>query len=163
MQQPYYLLTKWIWTDSDFPQMGWHDATVHAYAAIPERFELVFDIDYILSWEAPIPPKETFSFWVAPATLVFEDAWDVEFHLTSQDGSFDILDLQRSDEQPMPDGKMTHWLWHLQGGFPPFCGDVTFRATGYKQYIRRQPFLVDRQALPFDLRGGVSFKRGRED
>lgn len=29
--QDYQLEKKWIWSESDFEQMGWHDATVYAF------------------------------------------------------------------------------------------------------------------------------------
>src|SRR3712207_2867226 len=73
-----FTLDKWIWSDADFDQMGWHATWVHAFAAIPETYEVIFDIDYILRWMPPVPPKDNYAFWVAPATLVFENVWNVE-------------------------------------------------------------------------------------
>jgi hypothetical protein len=67
-----YTLDKPIWTNADFEIMGWHDATVWAMAVVSDDFELIFDIDYILRWIDPVPPDPSFSFWVSPATLVFE-------------------------------------------------------------------------------------------
>ena len=49
-----YELEKAVWTDDDFSLMGWHDATVYAAATLPESFELVLDIDYILKWVDPV-------------------------------------------------------------------------------------------------------------
>jgi hypothetical protein len=48
-----YELEKWVWSHHDFDVMGWHDATVHAFALVPEQFELLLDIDYIVKWEEP--------------------------------------------------------------------------------------------------------------
>jgi hypothetical protein len=36
------------WSDLDLNEMNWHDVHIHGMAAIPERFELRFDIDHIL-------------------------------------------------------------------------------------------------------------------
>lgn len=40
-----YTLEKTLWTDQDFDDMGWHDSRIHSIATIPEKFEVMFDID----------------------------------------------------------------------------------------------------------------------
>jgi hypothetical protein len=60
-----HVLEKWIWSHNDYDLMGWHDATVHAIALVPEQWELILDIDYILPWLEPVPPNEYFHFWIA--------------------------------------------------------------------------------------------------
>jgi hypothetical protein len=60
--------------------MSWHDNAVHAIAWAPipgNPGRLLLDIDYILQWDAPEPPARTLSFWISPATLAFEPAWDL--------------------------------------------------------------------------------------
>jgi hypothetical protein len=42
-----YQLDKWLWTESDFEIMGWHDSNIYAVTFSPEKFEIAFDIDYI--------------------------------------------------------------------------------------------------------------------
>lgn len=155
MESARYTLEKLVWSDTDFEQMGWHLAYVHGIAAIPENFELLFDIDYIVNWVNPVPPDSYFTFWIAPATLVFTNVGNVEFHLKSQSGEFSLQDLHRVDEQTTPNGKMTDWLWKLSGD----DGSVSFRATGYKQYFRKQPFHTQFQKLRLDERGGLCFSR----
>src|SRR5260221_10243754 len=86
-----YELEKWIWTEQDFEEMGWHDCHIYAVAFLPETFEFVLDLDYICKWVNPKPPAENFSFWVSPATLVFENVHDLE--LDTFDCSLDIADL----------------------------------------------------------------------
>lgn len=153
MKSAPYTLEKLVWSDTDFEQMGWYNAYVHAIAARPENFELLFDIDYIVQWVDPVPPNNYFTFWVAPATLVFNNVWNVTFHLESQSGEFSLQNLARLDEQTTPNGNMTDWLWKLSGN----DGSVSFRATGYKQYFRKQPVLTQFQKLRFDERGGLCF------
>lgn len=152
------VLTQWIWTESDFDEMGWHDVRIHACAANPENHELLFDIDYIMQWEPPIPSAIGFTFWIAPATLVFAHVSEVEMQFASVDGSFAIEDIQRFDAQTTPNGKLTHWRWLIDGN----AGSVRFRATGYRQYLRRQPVPVAAQQLTYEQRGGFSFSRERE-
>ena len=76
-----YELQKLIWSQHDFDVMGWHDATIHAFALVPEQFELLLDIDYILKWEEPEPPDVYHTFWVSPATLVFQGVQDIKINL----------------------------------------------------------------------------------
>lgn len=88
-------LSKAIWTDADFPVMGWHDCRIRAVSiteyeddTVPPT-RLLLDLDYIVRWVDPVPPEKHFTFWIAPATLVFEKAWDI----TGQFGPLhDLLD-----------------------------------------------------------------------
>lgn len=151
-------LKRLIWSDADFEEMGWHGAYVHAIAAIPENFELMLDIDYIVQWVNPIPPEQHFKFWVAPATLVFSNVWNVKFCLESESGEFSIQGLERLNEQATLNGKMTDWLWRFLGNE----GSLSFRATAYKQHFRKQPILTLSQQLMLNERDGISFNRESE-
>ena len=86
-----YELEKWIWTEKDFEQMGWHDATIYGLR-LTKNLEL--DIDYILQWNQPDEEGFHFTFWVAPATLIFERPTDLTFELTQ---SFDDKWLEIDD------------------------------------------------------------------
>jgi hypothetical protein len=80
---PEHGLSKFTWTTDDFAAMGWHDARIWAYTfhksqavdvtrEVPTpQDRLLLDLDYITRWVHPDEPGEPFSFWVAPATLVF--------------------------------------------------------------------------------------------
>ncbi len=149
------LRTKWEWTDADYEQMGWHDAHVHAFAASPETYEFLLDIDYIVRWEGPDPAEGYYTFWVAPATLVFHNASAIEVHIGPSQGDMQILDLERTDEQLTPNGTMTYWQWSSFG----VAGHFSLRATGYTQYIRQPPVRTATQYLSGEERGGLSFSR----
>jgi hypothetical protein len=149
------LLDKWIWTREDFERMGWHDSRVHALAFLPKQFELCLDIDYIVRWVNPIPPANHYTFWIAPATLVFENVWDLKMTLDTQLPEFSLYSIERTDELPSPDGESRNWLWTLDG----VEGNISFRASGYKQFFRRPPLHVQGQVLALDERGGISFDR----
>lgn len=47
-----YQLEKYLWTEEDFNQMGWHDSNIYAIA-FGENFEFKLDIDYIFQWVHP--------------------------------------------------------------------------------------------------------------
>lgn len=156
-----YKLDKWLWTEADFEQMGWHDANVHAVASLPDAFEFVLDIDYIFEWIHPLPEETYFKFWVAPATLVFENVSELRIDLEPHSG-IELQDIQRAESRkPRNADHINHdteWHWMLD----TIAGEISFRSVGYKQYIRRAPILTKHQALEMDVRGGLSFYRGKE-
>ena len=146
---------KQVWTDRDFDQMGWHDAVVHGLANGPGDYEFALDIDYILEWVKPAEGSRYFNFWVAPATLVFENVSELRIDLEPRDG-ISVQDLNRSDLQPTRpgfEGPDSHWLWTLE------CneGVVSLRATGFRQTFRRSPVSCNAQKLDLKTRGGISF------
>lgn len=142
-----------IWTDADFDRMSWHDCAVHAVAfepALPYPGRLLLDIDYIVEWISPTPPETAFSFRVSPATLVFDQAWDVSGDIDLRGFSFELsLDAL---ERAGPDAA-GGCEWTLAGH--EFT--LTLRATGFTQYLRRPPILSPAQRLYVAQRGGHSF------
>lgn len=140
-----YELEKWIWTEKDFEQMGWHDATIYGLR-LTENLEL--DIDYIFQWNQPDIEGFYFTFWVAPATLIFERPTNLTFELTQ---SFDDKWLEIDDiGKEIVENKCTWTIITQQG-------DISFKADTYKQIIRNSPTLQIGQSIPYDERGGISF------
>jgi hypothetical protein len=156
-----YLLEKSVWTEEDFERMGWHDATVHAFAYEPDLSEFVLDLDYILKWIRPVEDETHLSFWSAPATLVFENVSRLAIELAPFPG-FEISDIDRVNAQPAEGHERvlgsSEWHWTL--GF--FNGQISFRSTGYTQFIRRTPIPNTTQSLTLEERGGISFARPTE-
>ena len=140
------------WTDADFDQMGWHDCAVHALAfeTAPYCQGLLVDLDYIVEWSCPTPPATTYSFWVCPATLVFDPAWDLTGNIKLQGFGLELwLDaLERSG----PD-EHDAFEWTLAGQ----RFSLAVRAPGFTQYLRRPPIHSPHQRLSIDQRGGLSF------
>jgi hypothetical protein len=157
-----YEIEKWVWTESDFEIMGWHDSQIHALAFLPEDFEIIFDIDYIFQWVHPGLNETYFKFWIAPATLVFENVYDLEFDLESYNVELEIDNIRREDARRPHNaqyiGREIDWLWIIE------CqeGEIRFRSVGYKQFIRALPQLRKAQTLDLKTRG-FSFARGRND
>jgi hypothetical protein len=87
---------KRIWTNDDFDEMNWHDCYTHAFAFNSEKFEFILDIDYIFQWVSPKSSETAFKFLVSPASLVFENVYDIVFDLSS-DGSLQIENLSRAE------------------------------------------------------------------
>lgn len=151
----HYLPDKNIWDHHDFKIMGWHDATIWSMVADTESFEFLIDLDYIFKWVDPGPGETYYKFWVAPVTMVFENAFDVRVDIQSPQGDMEISALHCTELVPSPNGKFTQYKFCFE------CqeGGISLQATGYKMYIRQSPTLLDRQSLGFLSRGGVSFDR----
>jgi hypothetical protein len=140
-----YELEKWTWTEKDFEQMGWHDATIYGLR-LTENLEL--DIDYILQWNQPDIEGFQFTFWVAPATLVFEKPIDLTFELTQSfdDKWFEIDDI----EMEKVDSKNIWTIITQQG-------NISFKADTFRQIIKKRPSFQLGQSIPYDERGGFNF------
>src|SRR6266550_2747235 len=114
-------LDRALWTDADFEAMGWHDATVHAigFDQDEESARLLFDIDYIVRWIDPVPPSEYYSFLIAPATLVFENVWNVEAEVTTQNAGertlLVVADLDRGEPQNEWERNLGLRQWTIHG------------------------------------------------
>jgi hypothetical protein len=139
-----YTLDKQIWTDSDFEQMGWHDSTIYRMRLDED---LVFDIDYILKWNKPDLEGLPFTFWIAPATLVFKAVQNLTFEFDFGFNQFiEIDDIERGENA-------NHWVIITQQG------DIQFKAEGYCQFIRQQPSFEFGQTISYIERGGYSVER----
>jgi hypothetical protein len=147
-------LEKATWTSADFEVMGWHDCRVHA-VSIGVREDgfpwqrVLLDLDYIVRWVDPAGAGRHFTFWIAPATLVFDEAWDVSGELEPMNDLLEIADLHRldpPDDRPDP-------LWHLEG----HNFDLRLRAPGFTQYVRTRPVHSKAQYLTHPERGALSF------
>jgi hypothetical protein len=151
-----YELEKAVWKSADFDVMGWHDATIWSIALVGDQFELLFDIDYIFQWVDPVPPEQYFSFWVSPATLVFEGVQnivvDIEINYIQQ---IEVAEINREGPITSADGDLSNWKWvvELQQG------RIQFEADGFTQYIRKAPIYGSSQVLDIAQRGGISFDR----
>jgi hypothetical protein len=149
-----YKLEKAEWNEKDFDVMGWHDAKMHSFAFDPDKFELIFDLDYIFEW---IKGEDQFySFWVSPVTMVFENAFDVKVEL--EIGS--IYELEIADIKQVPLGKTPNEE-HDQFRYEIECqnGSISLTATGFKMYVRKHPLYTASQSLSLQERGGLSFGR----
>src|SRR5438552_9196171 len=90
------------------------------------------------------------AFWVAPSTLVFENAYDFEMRNGSM-LQWEISDIYREPAR-YPSGADC-WKWKIYGT------GIVFLAKGYRQYIRREPILTRFQYLTWEERGEPSFSK----
>ena len=151
-----YELEKSIWTDLDFDVMGWHDCRVHAIAFNPEKYELMFDVDYILEWVED--DESRYKFLIAPATLVFFNVHSGEISADLTAG-VTILDITRGSSRPVGNPEHAGNAEELLWTFECIDCDLSFWSVGYTQFIRQVPMLVSDQHLDHEERGGISFSR----
>lgn len=142
------------YTDADLDDLSFHDVHVYGYAALREAFEIRFDIDYLAEWRDPSEKDAPFSFRISPATLVFENAGDLEATLVAPQGDFSLDCLVRSDFVQMPGAQLGTWQFELEGH-----GDcsVRLRASGFRLHLRAEPVVAQLQQLSLRDRGGISF------
>ncbi len=154
-------LGKSVSTHRDYASMGWHDAQLHGVAfgatdGDDPDYSFALDLDYIVRW---IHGDPVFSFWIAPVTLVFENAWNVRIEGTfEQMNMAEVVDMHHVRHFANAAG-VEFDEWHVQGdGF-----DVRIDSSGFTQYFRRAPILSESQWLPEEERSGVSFSRATFD
>src|SRR5690554_2765054 len=135
--------------------MGWHDASIWSMVSNAAQFEYLLDLDYIFKWVHPKENETYFKFWVAPVTMVFENAFDVKIDIESQQGLIEVADLHMENPELTPNGKFTSHTHRFE------CqeGEITVKATGFKMYVRRKPKLIQGQSFDLEERGGISFGR----
>lgn len=140
-----YNLEKWIWTESDFEQMGWHDSTIYG---IKLAENLMLDIDYIFQWNQPEIEGLPYTFFIAPCTLIFDEPQGLGFELIQ---SFDNKWIEIEDIEKEAIGNGFRWTIITQQG------DISFTSPTFRQIVRQQPSFQFFQAVPYDERGGISF------
>jgi hypothetical protein len=141
-----YQLEKWLWTEADFDQMGWHDATIYA---VQFGKDISFDIDYILEW-VQADKDDFFSFYIVPATLIFLEPQSVVFSIDFQFGQqLKIEDIHCRTT----DARTTEWYLETRQG------DITIAADSFRQIIRRPPTLQTGQQIIPEERGDSCFSR----
>lgn len=143
MTQPLnYPLEKKVWTDADFDKMGWHDSPIYKISLTDD---LELDIDYILKWNLPELEGLPFTFWVAPATLVFKNIRSLSFEFdVVTEGCFEIDDIDRDNNE---------WTIITQRG------NIQFTAEGFEQFIRQEPSFQFTQTISYIERNGYSLDR----
>ena len=148
-----FQLDKFIWTESDFENMFWHDNPIHAIS-FSDNFEIILDIDYVFEW---VLKGKKYIFWISPCTLVFENVYNITFDIGpfSSDLIIDFI----TKENPQKPSNAEHINREIEYDWTIVMqqGEITFKSVGYKQYVRQAPKLLGTQKLLLNDRGGISF------
>jgi hypothetical protein len=148
-------VAKTTWTAADFDAMDWHDNAIHAIAVEPvleNPGRLLVDLDYIVGWVSPTSPATTLDFWICPATLVFDPAWDLTTDVDMRGWAFQLHLSEITRSEPDERG---NYEWTPSGDrFTIEVGSPSFT-----QYLRRPPIFSNGPWLSVEKRGGFSFAR----
>jgi hypothetical protein len=162
MKMKTYKLEKTIWTEQDYEQMGWHDASIYGFIFQNDNVDstttdLIFDIDYIFKWVQPVPPNVNFSFWVVPCTLKFENTFALTIDIDRRGGLTDMLEVADLHLLGKTEEKENKWIYEWEIELQD--GRIAFKSTGFEQTVRQAPVLTDSQALTLVQRNGISFSQ----
>ncbi len=136
------LQVKNKWTDADFKEMGWHDASLYSMKFPWDNLELSLDIDYIFKWERS--KESSYQFWVSKCNLIFNNVLNLKIDIDFNNSiCLSILEITRDNKRATPNGKMILWDYTIETD----KGIITFQSTGYVQDVLTNPILSDSQNL----------------
>jgi hypothetical protein len=142
-----------------FDGLAWHDNALYGLridVGDCERgdwhADLVLDIDHIVEWLCGADGGGRFR--VAPATLTFHDATDLEIAIDCGDSGGQValhpLSIDRITRERIRDQKICldrpYYRWRIELNWPR-AGALTFGASGFSQILRAEPSLLDQQQL----------------
>ena len=139
-----YQISKRVWNQFDFDEMGWHDNVIWA---ISFEEDIKFDIDYIFKWVEPNEKDNFYKFWISPATLIFHKPAKVIFEIELEfSNRIEIYNISKVNEE----GITKYIIETNEGG-------IEIQTDEYTQIIRKDPILQEYQALTIEDRGPISF------
>lgn len=143
-------IVKKEFSEKDFEQMSWHDCKIHAIAFDDKNNKLLLDIDYILQW---ISKGKYFKFWIAPATLIFENVYNLNINI--EDSLAQIIDVisRENPHNTINLKDVTEWDWEIQ----LVSGEINFNSIGYTLSLRKEPIYTGNEEMTLKERGGISF------
>jgi hypothetical protein len=147
---------KYLLTIKDFDNLEWHDCKIYGLAFDDVAYKFYLDIDFILEWIKPLNEDEGYKFKIAPATLIYHNAWDVRFDIdTNLSLDIDSISMKNphspKNNAVLPDTLEYDWVIELQQGA------ISFKSIGFELYIRKSPVINQMQTLGLIERGGISF------
>ena len=154
-------------TEADFDRLSFHDCHIWGLefrAGDSDRAEwvsdLALDIDYIVEWICGAGGGAQFR--VAPATLVFEGATDLNiaadwggsgFRCALHQASIDRIERERVRDQKIYLDR-PYYSWTIRLNWPA-GGVIAFGAAGFTLTTRGEEILTDRQKLSIAERGAM--------
>jgi hypothetical protein len=145
-------MNRRILTIKDFENISWHDCKIFGFAFDESKYKLYFDIDFISEWIVPENNRKRYKLKIAPATLVFDNVWDVNFEIDTN-LSLDIDNIIKENPHASKNKpKEIEYEWSIE----LLQGEITFKSIGFKLYLRDEPQIL---SLNRNLtkRGGISF------
>ncbi len=121
--------------------------------------DLMLDIDYICEWICK--EDKTCKFKVSPADLVFHGITDMKIDIDWGDSGFQscieggipILEITREQIQNQKVHlDKPYYKWLIKLTFQAKDSFISFGATGFTQTLRKEPILINEQALTLKQR-----------
>lgn len=144
---------KTRWTELDFEDLSWHDNFIHSFHFDAHDFESQFrlEIDHILQWINPT--QDSYGFWIAPASLVFDNVTDlridIEFDKSGYQTVIHQVPIHLITRSLVPVQKICfdrpYYVWTIETNWP--AGEISFGASGFLQTLHSQPVLKEEQQL----------------
>lgn len=140
-------------TEQNFDELGFHDCHVHGWG-IAEAAEglgtLTLDIDYITAWEQP--GDGTFTFLVAPATLVFVDVYLLVLAVNYTSFCVKPFSIDGIERESYADG----YRYRIEIG-EPLDSLISFCGNRFRMAFRAPPIRSTSQCLAPAARVPMSY------
>jgi hypothetical protein len=145
-------MEKWIYTESDFEDMGWHYCQLRAMAFDNDFFTISFDIDYAFKLELV---DNVYEYYTSPCTLIFYNVYNLDIEIGSE-WIMEFDEIKRTNpKQPKNHAhikKDIEWDWEIV----LVNGSIQFTSVGFEQHVRATP-INNILNLSLKERGGISF------
>ncbi len=150
---------SWSFTDTAPVADSWYNCQVRALAFSPESKEFILDVDYIFQWIDPTPTNEFYSFLMAPCTIVFQNAFDLQFEIGSYVGGLTLDTLCKTEvtDRRRVNKNYEGAIWQRE--LECVEGSIAFLASGYTAYAREATAIVSN--MKHGKSREYSFSRGR--
>jgi len=139
--------------EKSFDALNFHDCRIYAIGF--EKNKLLFDIDFIEEWDLE---QNEYNFKIYPATLVFENVWDIDINI-EMDTDLIIDNIERNNPQIprnikylLPYSKEYDWNIDLM------VGEIRFKSIGLRIFQRKKIEISKNQNLTMQDRNGISLE-----
>jgi hypothetical protein len=124
------------WSIADFEKLNWHDCPIYTINLISSKYELIFNIDYILEWIKPDDIKKNYKCIIAPAILKFENAYELKIDIETSKVIF-IDNISREGYRENKNTKNYEWYWRIN------CqeGEICFYSSGFNLMLKEKPIM----------------------
>ena len=140
-------------TVNNSPNINWHDSRIYGIGFDGANYKLLFDVDIIIDWKKNAN-QEYYDVFLAPATLVFENVWDLSFDIETWNIVLDIENVRAINPKASknhPDSLEYEWEMELMQGV------IKFKALGFRVFFKDDPKNIPPQDRTVNDRGGISF------
>jgi hypothetical protein len=120
---------KYVWNETDFDDLGWHDNRIHAVFFDHVDFTFSISIDYIYRWE-----KNFVGYWATPARMSFMNISNLKIDISFNDMSDLIIeDIIRSEQRITSNGLLIENEYIVRTN----VGLISLFSTGFELELKQ--------------------------